>query len=409
MIKPSLALATLATSFTLGACAGLHDPTADDAVAAMDQAYAKLGELTSTTTPVAVHTHVLQSGSVADIADQRYTDLVTYYPSAQTALDTALQTTPGGNPTRAYTVSWTTPEAAAGDVPAYTLDDVWNLAQGTPSSSTADAVPLDGAGSFVRYHVDLTLAGKSVSYDALLVVENGEPIVFDPVLWMMNSVLREEVNGTAPVEAVDDQVAESGAGSAGLGSGGGGSGGGSGGGGGGGGGGSGGGSGAMACTASSWTNPGAIVNSQVASDYHVSGNHRAFSSSNYSCSCDTTCMSTCTPLGSSYATDTGTYIAQPGLGWWHTTSSARNNIPGTAQPGAGASCDSAGGALVKNCLLGAICDIQIGFTVGGAGVAVTIPTGVYPASIYVQAKSAIRGTCAPCQPTPVATAPNPAP
>jgi hypothetical protein len=376
MIKPGLAL--FASTLFLGCTAAA--PTTDRATTEMQTAYAKLSELTASTSPVTVKTSVIATGSIADIAASRYFDLVTYYGGEQTRLETALHVV-GDEPTDAYTIAWTE-SAPGGAAPAYTLRDVWEMAQGTPTASVADAVPLDDSGGYVRYHVDLTLAGQTRSYDALLIVEDGEPIVLDPVLWMMNQVLRDQnaatpaASPTASTTAHPDDMAQAPA--------------------------------PGTCAVTSWTNPTAQVDSHSGKDWHISGFHSAISSSNYQCTCDATCVSTCTPLGSSTATETGAFTPQPGLGWWHSANSQRADVPGTAQPGAGAQCDSAGGALVKNCLFGALCDVQIGFSYGGAGIAVTIPSGTYPSSVWVSAKSSLRGTCAPCVAAP-APAPAPAP
>ena len=368
---PNSRFALLASSLFLG-CTGGDAPTADQATAAMNTAYARLGELTASTTPVTVQTRVLATGLIADIAASRYFDLVTYYGGEQVRLETALHVV-GDEPTDAYTIAWTD-DPPSGNAPAYTLRDVWEMAQGTPATSAADAVPLDDSGSYVRYHVDLALGGKTRAYDALVIIEDGEPIVLDPVLWMMNQVLREQMAPT-PAASPQHPDAEVTAGTGNAGN---------------------------ACAVTSWTNPNPQVDSHSGTDWHVTGFHSAISSSNYSCTCDATCVSTCTPLGASTATETGVFNPQPGLGWWHSANSQRQDIPGTAQPGAGASCDSAGGALVKNCLFGALCDIQIGFAAGGAGIGVNIPSGTFPSLVWVSAKSSLRGTCAPCVPAPVA-------
>jgi hypothetical protein len=341
--------------------------------------YAKVGDLTRTTLPALATVDVLATGEVSEIANRRYFDLVTFYPAEQVQLATAVKQEASGL-THAYTITWTDEGPQGTAAPDLTLRQVWEMAQGDPASSSAASVPLDDSASYVLSHVQLQLDGRTRSYQALEITSRGESIFLDPVLWMMNQVAREQLPPAIGATVHPLQVA----------------------------------GGPppppppQNCNPTQWTNPTPVVSSQTGTDWHITGFHSAISSSNFQCNCAADCTSTCTPLGSSTATETGVFTPQPGLGWWHASNQSRMDVPGAGQPGAGSTCDSAGGAVVKNCLFGVFCDVKIGFSVTGVGIGVTLPTGIYPASVWVSASSTLRGTCAACPPIP-APAPMPMP
>lgn len=349
-------------------------PVSGPLAARIADAYRQLELLTATSPdPVRVKISEIREGRTEDIARSRIVDLVT--ATASQAVDVAREETrePEGPAVR-YTLHWSPMRVDAATLPSGSLVDLWESEQRVRLNKDATKkgqapVPLDRFDRYARYRVSVVARDLDLEYSALAVERsaNGETVLVDPVLWMVNSAAAE---GLPPARSAPGAFRDYLSSSAGAGD-------------------------PLtdtACTAQNFGSSSSPDDGPSIRDTtdHILGSHSVDTYANFMCECKPDCTSVCTPIVMASANESPDILLIQAIGHRASSNSSQGQL-GVGMPGAGASCDAWAGACVKRCLFGLFCDIQISFY----GLQVTLPN-----DCLIQSSSNRHGSCPACSPPP---------